>query len=564
MTAPGVRQSGSVTPNHLVLWTTEGVIKDGGSWPPSPPPVSTSIVTQALIDASPDGSIITVGAGGTINAITIGFKALHFILLPGAPIMVTGTITMESNVATTWTGYGSGPGFGSRLQWQGNSTDFMFTISRCQYCQFNSFGVSSDPSNHPLNVAFATMSTTTGQVPTQCYWQDIYIDGTNTGGLQYCFRIAVAGDANGNNNDFHTFTNVTCNNYNIAAWSIEMPEAKGQKFLNCGASGNGFGHYGIWQQSGSFIADGFNGGGHIFADFELDQADDFISISNIDLEDSNRVLNTGQSSNPQPLIISGGRIATNGLNADGKVMIFSQRGPFIVMNVTIDNSNNLNVQLSLDASGRCQGIAIGCNITSNLANPFTTTNVANGRWLTLGDNVAVGTGGTLSNPIPFPSIGPVLTFAELPSASVGARGEICTITDCVSPIVGDVAVGGGTFEAVVQVDVSVPNYKVVNSFLPFGSAPSTQTGNYSQAVSDTSLIFNGSGTITLTLLSAATYPGRKLWVKTIAAFTVVSASSNVCPIDSATPGTAILPGTAGAWALLQSNGTNWITMQRGT
>lgn len=29
-------------------------------------------------------------------------------------------------------------------------------------------------------------------------------------------------------------------------------------------------------------------------------------------------------------------------------------------------------------------------------------------------------------------------------------------------------------------------------------------------------------------------------------------------------GTAILPATDGAWALLKSDGTNWVIMQRGT
>jgi hypothetical protein len=49
-------------------------------------------------------------------------------------------------------------------------------------------------------------------------------------------------------------------------------------------------------------------------------------------------------------------------------------------------------------------------------------------------------------------------------------------------------------------------------------------------------------------------------IKTIAAQTVVSASSNVVPANSATAGTAILAASAGAWALLVSDGTNWVIM----
>jgi len=49
--------------------------------------------------------------------------------------------------------------------------------------------------------------------------------------------------------------------------------------------------------------------------------------------------------------------------------------------------------------------------------------------------------------------------------------------------------------------------------------------------------------------------------KNLQAQTVVSASSNVVPIGTAVPGTAILPATIGAWATLVSDGTNWVVMQ---
>ena len=91
-------------------------------------------------------------------------------------------------------------------------------------------------------------------------------------------------------------------------------------------------------------------------------------------------------------------------------------------------------------------------------------------------------------------------------------------------------------------------------------APSTQTGNYSMVAADHSIIFNGSGTITLTLQAASSYVGRMLYVKTIAAQEVNSASSNVVPLIGGAAGTAILTNTAGKWAILQSDGTSWIIM----
>ena len=91
-------------------------------------------------------------------------------------------------------------------------------------------------------------------------------------------------------------------------------------------------------------------------------------------------------------------------------------------------------------------------------------------------------------------------------------------------------------------------------------APSTiNAGTYSMLAAESSLIFTTTN-CTLTLLSAASYSGRILYVKNITANSVVSASSNVAPIGSATLGTAILAATAGKFAMLQSDGTNWIVM----
>ncbi|KHK58130.1 hypothetical protein PI86_10985 [Burkholderia sp. A9] len=91
--------------------------------------------------------------------------------------------------------------------------------------------------------------------------------------------------------------------------------------------------------------------------------------------------------------------------------------------------------------------------------------------------------------------------------------------------------------------------------------PTTQPGaTYSQTTSDSTLIFNGSATQTLTLLAAATYPGRILHVKNTAAFAVNSASSNVVPLAGGSAGTAILAAGPGKWATLQSDGANWIVI----
>lgn len=90
--------------------------------------------------------------------------------------------------------------------------------------------------------------------------------------------------------------------------------------------------------------------------------------------------------------------------------------------------------------------------------------------------------------------------------------------------------------------------------------PTTQTGSYVMAAGDNSIIFNVGGSASLTLLSAASNPGRMVYVKTIQPQLVVSASSNVVPLAGGSPGTALLSNTAGKWAILQSDGSNWQIM----
>ncbi len=93
------------------------------------------------------------------------------------------------------------------------------------------------------------------------------------------------------------------------------------------------------------------------------------------------------------------------------------------------------------------------------------------------------------------------------------------------------------------------------------TAPVIKTADFTVGDTETFLINNKASTAcTVTLPAAASWPGRILVIKTIQALAVNSASSNVIPANSNTPGTAIVTGTAGNWAMLVSNGTNWVVM----
>jgi hypothetical protein len=63
---------------------------------------------------------------------------------------------------------------------------------------------------------------------------------------------------------------------------------------------------------------------------------------------------------------------------------------------------------------------------------------------------------------------------------------------------------------------------------------------------------------THTLPTASTNTGRTIRVVTQFAGAVISNASNVIPLAGGSAGTAILAATAGKWADLISNGTNWV------
>ena len=92
---------------------------------------------------------------------------------------------------------------------------------------------------------------------------------------------------------------------------------------------------------------------------------------------------------------------------------------------------------------------------------------------------------------------------------------------------------------------------------PITIGPGNQT--YTVNITDNWIICNNGGVITLTFPSAATYPGKEIMIKTISN-KVISNSSNIVSLDSATISTAIL-NNPGDWATLVSNGSEWVIMQ---
>jgi hypothetical protein len=136
------------------------------------------------------------------------------------------------------------------------------------------------------------------------------------------------------------------------------------------------------------------------------------------------------------------------------------------------------------------------------------------------------------------------------------------LTDCCSALVSQMAEMQKQIEA-LQVQPIVDTAAITAAINAASSAPVTKTADFTVADNETWLINNKSGsTCTVTLPTASAWTGRTLTFKNMQAQTLVSASSNVAPIDSTVAGTAILLAVVGNWATMVSDGTNWVIMQQ--
>lgn len=105
-------------------------------------------------------------------------------------------------------------------------------------------------------------------------------------------------------------------------------------------------------------------------------------------------------------------------------------------------------------------------------------------------------------------------------------------------------------------------YHLTNTkYLELTNGITTVTAATATINTESNVIANFAGTVTLTLPTASSNTGKTIRVKTITANTVVSNASNVVPLVGGAAGTAILAAVTGRWAELVSDGTNWIIME---
>jgi hypothetical protein len=141
------------------------------------------------------------------------------------------------------------------------------------------------------------------------------------------------------------------------------------------------------------------------------------------------------------------------------------------------------------------------------------------------------------------------TLTDSPFSSYVQSGGSGTYPLSLNPLGGNVGIGTTTNLSTLT----------VNGGFSAKSPSTVNASTYSVTTTDYSLRFTTTD-CTVTLPTASSFPGRILIMNTITANSVTSNASNVIPLGSDTAGTSILAATLGKFTMIQSNGTNWVTL----
>ena len=227
-------------------------------------------------------------------------------------------------------------------------------------------------------------------------------------------------------------------------------------------------------------------------------------------------------------------------------------GSTLTVNSTTARTTNINTGAGAVTTTIGSAGTVAINGTTNITGTTTVvgaTNVNTGASTTA--NVGINTGSTTSASTTNIHTGAITGALGLgnTSAATNISGSTITLNSGGS---NNVSIGTATAGTMLTVNGPIasrsPNTPVISA------------NAYTVATTDSSLIIsNGTTTVTLTLPAPASFPGRWLYIKNITACTVNSAASNVSSLAGVT-GTAILTNTAGKFAALHSDGSNWITM----
>lgn len=258
------------------------------------------------------------------------FRARAPVYMPEGDFRIQDTVRVRTVEGLIVRGAGGGFRPATNLKADlSDNTKHLFDVSDTRRCVWSDFGVNPN-TNSGIDAVFRSANESTGVIPTSCHYENIRIEGDGVNPSRGWFFDG--GGAGGNaNNDLNIFISCFVQNPAEEGWLIDHNQSKTHTLLH--SSANGGKH--IIRSSGSYRFIGGAGGGSTSqAAFRQESNVDNILIQGFNLEGCDRLFERGgPSSSIFPVSIRDGRFNTNGLNADGKVIIYKSAGPLIVEGV---------------------------------------------------------------------------------------------------------------------------------------------------------------------------------------------------------------------------------------
>ena len=269
-------------------------------------------------------------------------------------------------------------------------------------------------------------------------------------------------------------------------------------------------------------------------------------------------INTGTSTGTTTIgntaatvVVAGSTSINASVNDNTNINTGSSTGTTTIGNaaatVVVAGSTSINASIN-DATNINTGTSTG---TTTIGNGSNTTTINSATTNINSTTIEIGDANTDTVNI---NAGPV----NFPSATSAADGLVIGADTNLYRSAANTLKTNDSF--IVQTNLTVNgNTNVVGPLIT--PAPVTvNAATKTVATTETSLIFTTTN-CTVTLPSVATYIGRWLFFKNVTANSVISSgATDILPLNSSTPTNAILAATAGKWAWIQSDGTNWVIM----
>jgi hypothetical protein len=272
--------------------------------------------------AKGDGSTDDTAA---LNAFIAAVKAVHGTgILDLGSYVFNAPLDFSTAYGCSFIGCGIGGSLGlnsypnTRLLWKGNNTDAWLNLSPCRDTQIANLNITAFSSSYPGVAAVDIDDPISNNVQLSNLGIAPASGGTLTSGIRIS-KTAITGC------DLHSVEHCyVANCTNAFDLADTFGESKGHSLYR-----NTFSYCtnGINQVNGSFTARGTNFS-HNAIDVNLQGIDDYILLTETQSEAAGRFLSfTTASTFAWAVTISGARLAANGLNADGKYIIFNASGP---------------------------------------------------------------------------------------------------------------------------------------------------------------------------------------------------------------------------------------------